>query len=1178
MPYLLSNAPLAWVTPLFQESYTLAFAFTAVTNIDGDSDEVADYRCNMTTEDCYYVYTSPLSPPSNPIEYEHNTAEAVLDTLLCEQGTVILGYQYAPLQHPLAECVYLTAHYADKDNYITKALQISKRSLIMDIYDGTAMTQYFSKLGDSIMVISSVPIFTLVEDAVLLNAHEIIVPALISISLDLSVFRHPAQLSTALRDSKGSVAGTTHASMLMCYSIAAALDGTDFSDISSAAPSRIKLRSFMLSSGHRASYQILQYWMDYCGLYPMMVHMRSLARIRGRRLDDCTIDRVYWSEPAQSDYLNVSGLDDYMSPSFRSSHDINWLGRSTTNRSNKKKTKSRNEEIYCVPDVINKLSSIARTPDNGRKGNVVNYVVGAGLIPLTISLAKSGMLHDGLMDTPEGYPGLSLPRSSRLGATELGLTYPAEEDISWTELMIVLQSLQFADRPLHLLVSVAWKDMVRALQLEREEVSDAAACFDASQWQSLISEITTALTHFKTYDDDRSGFGDKSGRHRVLPILHLYSTFFRFLHSVTAATVTGAQQPCEIPVTVGNVLKMVITFASQRELIPRSFLYRYFCIRRIMNKIVLALHKIQTNVSDHLSQSGTNDTDTNNRDIGSGRLHEHFSEESVSQRLYPLTNHAYYPFVPVHVGEAEAHVLVFVGKDQVPAAQLQIQKWKENCAIPICQIFMRYSLHVVPLGKKVKEKLRLQRGEPGGKSGKPYSNLCHSNKAQQESDCTSVLYSTQPSLRLALLHTSHWIESFCGPKDVVFMLVGMQALRIFPQPGIWANTTDRKKYKGIIPLLAYSDNRPYRLKTPLQVHALRDHSSNGFDYDFNAVVGTAFAWKILMNSIKLDPDYYMSAGPVSDAGTIETLKRFADNNPHFMGVDGNNDEHVHAFDDAEYVGNDSRPGSVVGTSTTDLCLLRPDFLARLYSLSYGSNASLIPHISHVSAEAPSIDADAASGRKDGTCVYVDTVQHVFLYSATVDPTKAAGIPELKPVNSTTSSSTKQFNTRQSIEGMSLEDIIAADSVKKALPSNAATEKMQQPVVGISIIHESRPEIDVVAAHANFSLFQRSLARLLSDITTSKVRSMIDFDAGVLEVLVHQINRDWNHAQWHLVVANKFLLFKYIHEVIGQMSQHMSAKDSGDEDTGVVDAIMPQLRLNDYMFMHYYYAVLYDLFI
>lgn len=152
------------------------------------------------------------------------------------------------------------------------------------------------------------------------------------------------------------------------------------------------------------------------------------------------------------------------------------------------------------------------------------------------------------------------------------------------------------------------------------------------------------------------------------------------------------------------------------------------------------------------------------------------------------------PAPSVSVADGEVHVLLFVLPHQLPFAQRKVQQWREGCDVKTCQIYVRYSIEMLPRGL----------------SGPGYDHKCL-DMATEASRRTCEAVWAMPSLRAAHLAAWEYTEAVAAVNDLVVLLVGVGAIASFPQPGKLRSSL------GLIPAVEYGKNARYRLPSEVVI-------------------------------------------------------------------------------------------------------------------------------------------------------------------------------------------------------------------------------------------------------------------------------------------------------------------------------------------------------------------------
>ena len=140
------------------------------------------------------------------------------------------------------------------------------------------------------------------------------------------------------------------------------------------------------------------------------------------------------------------------------------------------------------------------------------------------------------------------------------------------------------------------------------------------------------------------------------------------------------------------------------------------------------------------------------------------------------------------VALSRMYVLAFVLPEQLAAAQVLVDLFRRMCTTGVCHLYVTYYISTVAAE------------EPGSQVG-----------------TGAGARGAGPSMRRAWLQTLQFMEAHARSKDVMAVLVGMEALRAFP--GISPS--------GVIPSVEYGQNAAYRLPAPLIVASSASSPSDG---------------------------------------------------------------------------------------------------------------------------------------------------------------------------------------------------------------------------------------------------------------------------------------------------------------------------------------------------------------
>ena len=129
--------------------------------------------------------------------------------------------------------------------------------------------------------------------------------------------------------------------------------------------------------------------------------------------------------------------------------------------------------------------------------------------------------------------------------------------------------------------------------------------------------------------------------------------------------------------------------------------------------------------------------------------------------------------------------------------------------------------------------------------------------------------STNPSLRSALIATHGWIDTYAIYSDIIFIIVGMEALLALVQPA------SRMTPESIIPHTEYLQTFPFRISADILI------GSKGHAWNVMTMVGQASALRILLTEAASDTLYpYANENQIAEiivryARVCEVLRRKA---------------------------------------------------------------------------------------------------------------------------------------------------------------------------------------------------------------------------------------------------------------------------------------------------------------
>lgn len=173
-------------------------------------------------------------------------------------------------------------------------------------------------------------------------------------------------------------------------------------------------------------------------------------------------------------------------------------------------------------------------------------------------------------------------------------------------------------------------------------------------------------------------------------------------------------------------------------------------------------------------------------------LDDNNSVPEIYERKKHLMNKKNYP---IAVSDGLVHVLLFVLPEQLQAAQEIVHSWRHNCFIKhTCAMYSRYYINLA-LPNNFDEYLAPQmlKGDPS---------------CNRKINCSEILEKV-PSIRSSILQVEDIVNYFVTPLDVVVVLIGMEAIRSFPQP---AASNDAKT---LIPYVSFGGHAFYGLKNDI---------------------------------------------------------------------------------------------------------------------------------------------------------------------------------------------------------------------------------------------------------------------------------------------------------------------------------------------------------------------------
>ena len=168
--------------------------------------------------------------------------------------------------------------------------------------------------------------------------------------------------------------------------------------------------------------------------------------------------------------------------------------------------------------------------------------------------------------------------------------------------------------------------------------------------------------------------------------------------------------------------------------------------------------------------------------------------------------------------DGDTHILLFVHPRHVPLAQFLVDHWQKNCDCHICFMFIKYL--IIPIHSE------------GYDHSAHYSSDHNKNNYDDDyddDDDVSMRHTERsflllrPPLRLALSFVRQLIKNVATKKDLIVMLVGLDAIFSFRQPGL-----EDLDSCGLIPFLRYGQLLKYNLPNRIVTAASLDLSGHNF--------------------------------------------------------------------------------------------------------------------------------------------------------------------------------------------------------------------------------------------------------------------------------------------------------------------------------------------------------------
>jgi hypothetical protein len=162
--------------------------------------------------------------------------------------------------------------------------------------------------------------------------------------------------------------------------------------------------------------------------------------------------------------------------------------------------------------------------------------------------------------------------------------------------------------------------------------------------------------------------------------------------------------------------------------------------------------------------------------------------------------------------DGDAYLLLFVHPRHVPLAQFLVNHWQKNCDCHICFMFLKYL--IIPIHSE------------GYSDSAHYSDDNHDDDGDEDVSMRHTERSfilLRPPLRLVLSYVRQFIKDVTTKKDLVVILVGLEAIFSFRQPGL-----EDVDSCGLIPSLRYGQLLKYNLPNRIITAASLDRSGHNF--------------------------------------------------------------------------------------------------------------------------------------------------------------------------------------------------------------------------------------------------------------------------------------------------------------------------------------------------------------
>ena len=231
----------------------------------------------------------------------------------------------------------------------------------------------------------------------------------------------------------------------------------------------------------------------------------------------------------------------------------------------------------------------------------------------------------------------------------------------------------------------------------------------------------------------------------------------------------------------------------------------------------------------------------------------------------------------VHISvDGDAYILLFVHPRHVPLAQFLVDHWQKNCDCHICFLFIKYL--IVPIHSE-----RYSEGIPHGENSRSqyFSDMGQSSDDYDEGD-VSMRHSKQsfvmmrPPLRLVLSYTQQFIKDVATKKDLIVILVGLEAIFSFREPGL-----EHVDSCGLIPFIKYGQLLKYNLPSRIISSASLDLSGP----NFHAIAGICSDMYDLINFVisrSRSTSYHYHSG---DDVELKQLLRYSQLNSDIIDYD-----------------------------------------------------------------------------------------------------------------------------------------------------------------------------------------------------------------------------------------------------------------------------------------------------